>query len=371
MQRVTRSTAVAVMPAAPASPGAPGYFTGGDPVAGVPATIPGYEFFNQTQEEPIAVIVDAGITLDASVMTQLRQAIRRVAGGNVTTIAATTALTADHAGLVLASAAAGAVTLTLPAASAAGGRPIRLTIVRTDSAANTLTIQRAGTDAVNGVTGGALPVGASVHLVSDGASAWTVVAGAGLREVQHFSASGTSTVPWWARRAIARVDGAGGSGGGSASFGFPGGGGGPGGHGEGTYAVTPGAGIAVTVGVGVAGANGGSSSFGSYLSCTGGVKGSNGTASVVGNGGAAGTATGAQFAPALGSGAAGVVYGSSGTVEGGMGAAGWGGTPQRAVGSSSSALNGNPGNVPGGGASGCTNSTAAGGNGQVIVEYLP
>lgn len=371
MQRVTRSTAVAVMPSPPASPGTPGYFTGGDPINSIPATIPGYEFFNQIQEEPIAVILDAGIVLDAAVLTQLRQAIRRVAGGNVTTITATTALTADHAGLVLASAAAGNVTLTLPAANAAGGRPMRLTIVRTESSANTLTIQRAGTDTVNGVTGGPLPTGAIVHLVSDGASAWTVVGGAGLRQVEHYTAGGNSTVPWWARRARVAVWGAGGSGGGSSSLSFPGGGGGPGGYGEGTYQVWPGTVIPVTVGTGTAGANGGSSSFGTYLSCTGGTKGGEGTGSAVGSGGAAGTATGAQVAPSLGGGSSGIVYSGTSVVEGGMGAAGFGGTPQRSVGGTGAGFNGNAGARPGGGASGCTQSTAPGGNGQVIVEYLP
>lgn len=370
MQRVTRSSAAAALPLPPAAPGTPGYFAKPDPVAGVPATIPGYEWFNGVQEELVAELVDAGLTPDAAVLTQVRQAIRRLAGGNVATIAATTTLTADHAGLVLASAAAGNVTLTLPAANAAGGRPLRLTISRTDSAANTLTIQRAGTNTLNGLTSGTLPVGATVNLVSDGVSAWIVAGGAGLREVQSFLASGKSTVPWWARRAKAEVWAAGGAGGGSASSNFPGGGGGPGAYGAGVYPVTPGQTIAVTVGTGTAGANGGSSSFGSHLSCTGGVKGGEGTASAVGGGGASGTATGAQVAPRLGNGLSGIVFGG-GPLEGGMGAAGFGGTPVRAVGSAGAGFNANPGARPGGGASGCTQSTAPGGAGQVIVEYLP
>ena len=46
MQRVTRPTAVSVLPAVPASPGPPGYFTGGNPGVSVPATRPGYEWYN-------------------------------------------------------------------------------------------------------------------------------------------------------------------------------------------------------------------------------------------------------------------------------------------------------------------------------------
>lgn len=81
MQRVTRSTAVAVLPSPPASPGAPGYFSGGDPVAGVPATVPGQEWFNGVQEELIAVIADGGLVPNASTLTQLRDAMRTLYRG--------------------------------------------------------------------------------------------------------------------------------------------------------------------------------------------------------------------------------------------------------------------------------------------------
>lgn len=52
MQRVTRSTAVAVLPAPPAGAGSPGFFTGGNPGTGTPATIPGYEWFNMISISP-------------------------------------------------------------------------------------------------------------------------------------------------------------------------------------------------------------------------------------------------------------------------------------------------------------------------------
>lgn len=74
MQRVKRSTAVAVLPVAP-SGGTPGYFAAPDPAGGVPATVPGYEWYNGIQEEICAVIAAAGLTPSAAVLTQLLQAL--------------------------------------------------------------------------------------------------------------------------------------------------------------------------------------------------------------------------------------------------------------------------------------------------------
>lgn len=74
MQRVTRSTAVTALPAPPAG-GTPGYFTGGDPVAATPATVPGYEWFNNVQEELLSVIEGVGLVASGTDRTQLRQAI--------------------------------------------------------------------------------------------------------------------------------------------------------------------------------------------------------------------------------------------------------------------------------------------------------
>ncbi len=74
MQRVKRSTAVAVLPATPAG-GTPGYFAVPDPTGGVPATVPGYEWYNTIQEELCAVIESAGMVLDQADHTQLKKAI--------------------------------------------------------------------------------------------------------------------------------------------------------------------------------------------------------------------------------------------------------------------------------------------------------
>lgn len=76
MQRVTRSTAAVALPAPPAGAGAPGFFTGGNPGTGTPATVPGFEWFNGVQEELMYVIEQAGLTGSATDHTKLRQAIQ-------------------------------------------------------------------------------------------------------------------------------------------------------------------------------------------------------------------------------------------------------------------------------------------------------
>lgn len=279
MQRVTRSTAAAVLPAAPASPGTPGYFTGGDPVSNVPATVPGYEWFNGVQEELIGVILRAGLAPDQADLAQLRKSLDRLFGGGLRTVAANTALLPDDAGVVLVDAATASRTITLPAANAANGRPLRFTFVRVDAAgANSVALARAGADTIEGLTQIGLGVGRRLTMVSDGASAWRVTAANGPRgEMQVFTSSGTFTVPDGVTRIRVRVVG-GGGGGGRGSGTNAAAGGGAGGYAEGWYDVTPGSTYTVTVGAGGAGATspgsggspGGTTSFGALLSATGG-----------------------------------------------------------------------------------------------------
>jgi microcystin-dependent protein len=86
MQRVTRSTAAVALPAPPAGAGSPGFFTGGNPGTGTPATVPGFEWFNGVQEELMYVIEQAGLTGSSTDHTKLRQAIQLlVAAGTVPT----------------------------------------------------------------------------------------------------------------------------------------------------------------------------------------------------------------------------------------------------------------------------------------------
>lgn len=74
MQRVKRSTAVAVQPAPPAG-GTPGFFAQPNPQGGVPATVPGFEWYNNVQEELVGLVLAAGLALADNDPTQLVQAI--------------------------------------------------------------------------------------------------------------------------------------------------------------------------------------------------------------------------------------------------------------------------------------------------------
>jgi microcystin-dependent protein len=176
MQRVNRSSAVPSLPAAPASPGLPGYFTGGNPALGQAATVPGYEWFNAVQEELIGVIARGGLTASNADLAQVRKSLDRLFGGGLVGFSANATLSVDDAGMVLVNASGGARTITLPAANALGGRPIRYQIEKTDSTANTVTVQRAGTDMIESA-GSVVLSGqwASVTLVSDGLGAWVTL----------------------------------------------------------------------------------------------------------------------------------------------------------------------------------------------------
>ncbi len=109
------------------------------------------EWCNAQQEEKMSVIEGAGVVPAAGVFTQLRQALKRMFGGNVTTVnfaASPFQLTADHAGLVLVDAAAGDVMINLPAANVLAG--LRYEFRRVDTAdARTVTVNRTGADAID------------------------------------------------------------------------------------------------------------------------------------------------------------------------------------------------------------------------------
>ena len=74
MFRVDTSTAADSAPA-PSPAGTPGYFRSGNPQAGIPATIPGADWFNTMQEELAGLVEHYGLNLDKTDRTQLRQAI--------------------------------------------------------------------------------------------------------------------------------------------------------------------------------------------------------------------------------------------------------------------------------------------------------
>jgi hypothetical protein len=150
-------------------------FTEGDPGTGVPRTIVTDDWANAVQEELIAVILSAALALDKPTNTQLRQALRRLFGGNVTTVVfadSPKTLTADNAGLVLLNAAGGNLVINLPAANVFGA--LRFLLVRTDATANTVTVNRAGADTIdNALTAvGLTGQGDSRFIFSNGASQW-------------------------------------------------------------------------------------------------------------------------------------------------------------------------------------------------------
>lgn len=80
MQRVKRSTAAVALPAPPAG-GTAGYFAAPNPQGGPLATVPGYEWYNNVQEELLAVIEGSGLVASDTDRTQLRQAIQAMVTG--------------------------------------------------------------------------------------------------------------------------------------------------------------------------------------------------------------------------------------------------------------------------------------------------
>src|SRR4051812_47040532 len=126
MFRIDDATAAAALPA-PEAAATEGFFTEGSPGT-APATIVRASWLNRVQELLRGPVVDAGLTPTKTGYTQLRDALRRLFAGNVSTVSATGSLTADQAGLVSVSAASADVTLTLPAANAANSRPLRFTV---------------------------------------------------------------------------------------------------------------------------------------------------------------------------------------------------------------------------------------------------
>jgi hypothetical protein len=286
-------------------------------------------------------------------------------------INANTTLTATNAGMVTIAITANS-TITLPAANAAGGLPISFTFVRTDTSAFVATVQRAGSDTVEGLTSITIPVGGRVTLVSDGASAWRLAAsvGGGGGWMQEFTANGTFVVPAGVTRVFVRAWGGGGAGNSTSNGDYPGGAGGAGGYGEGVYDVTPGASIAVTCGAGGVGAAGGASSFGSHLTAGGGGRGGMGSGSGVGAGGTGGTVSGAHFAVPGAQGGPGIFY-APGISEGGNGPGSFGGQMVRAVGVGGANIAGSTGTFPGGGGSGGSGGSGSGPGapGRVIVFW--
>lgn len=149
-------------------------FSAGNPTGGVPATFFTPDWSDAVQQELINTVKAGGVVPAAGVLTQLRQALKRMFGGNLTTVnfaASPFALTRDHAGIVIIDAIAGSVVLTLPAANLLAGLPYEFR--RSDSSVNTVTINRAGADVIDEAdTSIVLPPKAVRRIRADGATGW-------------------------------------------------------------------------------------------------------------------------------------------------------------------------------------------------------
>jgi hypothetical protein len=325
--------------------------------------------------------------LDDGNIANLAGRLRVLMGVGVTTLAVSTALNASQAGLILCSAASGNVVLTLPAAAVAANAALRYTIIRTDSSANTLTVQRAGADTIEGATSLLVRNTSPVVLIGNGAAAWFILSGRPGRflGVQQFLVSGTYTPTPGTARAIVSALGGGGAGGGASataaggvSLGGPGG---SGAFGRGLYNIT--GTVVITIGAGGAGVSsapgnpGGTTSFGAVLTAPGGPGGSFVTA-IAANVVAITTVSAAlptganMLAAGGGSGSASIGLTS------GAGAGGGGGASVVGPGAAGQSVNsvGNPAGSLGGGGGGCVNIGAgtnaltggAGLPGLIIVE---
>lgn len=179
----------------------------------------------------------------------------------------------------------------------------------------------------------------------------------------HVTATGNYTVPAGITQIFVELWG-GGGGGGSGSGGAGGGGGGGGGYAAGWLAVTPGQVIACTIGAGgsaasggATGGAGGTTSFGAFLSATGGTGGGGSG----GNGGKGGGGSGGD-----------VVYtaasaDSAATNRGGTGSS----APRGGSGGGGGSGVGGSGGLPGGGGGGggVSSNSGAGAAGRILVHY--
>ncbi|HTV45761.1 MAG TPA: hypothetical protein VMF05_10625 [Stellaceae bacterium] len=359
-----------------------GFPTAGNAATGVPATIPGAWWFHQMTEELRNIVVAVALVPTKNIVNQVLQAILRMCGGNVTTVATagTTALTPDNAGLVLVNAAGGNVALTLPAVASAGGIKLTFQFVRTDSSANSVTLAPAGTDTISpGQASLSIPALGTIKLDGNGSAAWQIVGQQGTHGIEVFTESGTFVAPAGVTQVAYEVWGAGGAGGGSSAADDAGSAGGGGAYARGIADVTPGESYPVTVGIGGAFGNGGgsptngtggtSSSFASFASCTGGGPGLAGNGTIQRTFGTGGTATGGSIQLEGQSGNIGVVISGNLMITpvGGGTFAGPAGAPGIAAGAATGPIGIYPGVGGGGGING--GAGAPGANGLVIISW--
>lgn len=357
-------------------------FVDEDPVNGTPGSLIPAKWGNSVTQELLAVIQAANLVPSEANNAQLLQAIKSLSLGAVQTVSANTLLPSTQRGLVLVSAEAAAVTVTLPASDAVG--ILELTLRRADAAANAAVIAASGTDkimldttaeAAGQASTELLFAGDFLRLRSDGAGKWWCVGQAQLpgsldSGLLAYTAAGVHTfvVPpilrSGRRQATVTVVGAGGAGSSGASS-SRGAGGGSGGTAIRRINLAGVATVTATVGSpGQYGSTvGGTSSFGAYCSATGGTGGQPYTGG-----------TSAGGAPGMGSG--GTInmlggYGSDGAVQNGVGNGGSGdGAPSYLGGAARSGGGSGVGaGAPGSGGGGSETATTAGASGAIIIQW--
>ncbi|ANY85999.1 tail fiber protein [Pseudomonas putida] len=170
-----------------------GKFVDENPGAGTPGSLIPSAWGNAVTDEILAVISGGGLTPDEENNSQLFNAIKAIVNKAApekpfVSVSESRALLATELGVVLASASAGAITITLPQSNVALG--VRDVVVRrTDNSGNRLVVQASGTDKIKFHT----------HLNAAG-YAFTVLMGAG--DFWHLRSDGAGG--WWP---IARYDG--------------------------------------------------------------------------------------------------------------------------------------------------------------------
>ncbi|HDR9510655.1 TPA: hypothetical protein QDC03_005830 [Burkholderia cepacia] len=85
MFRTDQQTAVTAIPA-PTPAGTPGFFTGGNPATGLPATILDADWLNMVQEELMSILAAAGISPSKTTYSQVLAAIQQLTGTTISTV---------------------------------------------------------------------------------------------------------------------------------------------------------------------------------------------------------------------------------------------------------------------------------------------
>ena len=173
MHKIDALDAVLVKPAKKAAGAVTGYFTDGDPGGGVQATVLDADWCNSVQDEILNVLAAASVTPAKSDDDQLLAAIRKLSkrSGYVLKAADYTILDDDNFEMIDVDTSGAARAITLPVAANNQRREIIIVKKGTDS--NAVTVQRQGSDVINGsVTSFTIDECGAVKLVAGASGQW-------------------------------------------------------------------------------------------------------------------------------------------------------------------------------------------------------